>query len=151
MNRLHRAFTQYSPTRGVAAILAMGLFTWGVWVLFPGESFTSPVYDYMETLAKESVWGGLYAFAGITLLIGVFIKDIEWIRRGSFLGFLLWGLTAGLGLVAEPSGPVVVTRLIIALLHAWIYIQVKVHPELITGEVSIEDLKEYKLTKENKQ
>lgn len=148
MNRLTQAFTLYSPTRGVAAILAMGLFVWGVWVMVPGVSFESPVYAYMLTLATEGVWGAMYAFAGITFLIGVFIKDIEWIRRGSFLGFLLWGLTAGLGLVAEPSGPVVVTRLIIALLHAWIYIQVKVHPELITGEVSIEDLKSFKLTKE---
>ena len=147
MSRVRDAFTLYSPTRGVAAILAAGLLVWGLWVLAPGVSFTSPVYAYMLTLATESVWGGLYAFAGITFMVGVLIKDIEWIRRGSFLGFLLWGLTAGLGLVAEPSGPVVVTRLIIALLHAWIYLQVKVHPELITGEVSIGDLKDYKATR----
>ncbi len=150
MNRVVKALTSYSPTRGVAAILAMGLLVWGVWVMFPGVSFSSPVYEFMLTLAIEPVWGMLYAFAGITFMVGVWTKDIEWIRRGSFLGFLLWGVTAALGLVAEPSGPVVVTRMIIALLHAWIYVQVKVHPELITGEVTIDDLKNYTKMKENK-
>ncbi len=147
MSRLRDAFTFYSPTRGVAAILAIGLFAWGLWVLLPGAAMISPVYAYMLTLATEPVWGTIFAFAGTTFMVGVLTKDIEWIRRGSFLGFLLWSLVAGLGLVAEPAGPVVVTRMIIALLHGWIYMQVKIHPELITGEVSIEDLKNFNATK----
>ena len=146
---IYRGVTQYSPTRGVALILGLGLLIWGLWVVFPGTSFTSPVYTYMLELAKEAVWGAMFAFAGITTLVGVWIKDIEWIRRGSFLGFLLWGLVAGLGLVAEPSGPVVVTRLIIALMHAWIYMQVKIHPQLISGEVTIPDLTEYTTHRKN--
>lgn len=149
MSRIASAFTEFSPTRGVAAILGLGLLIWGLWVLWPGVAFASPVYVVMLDLAKEAVWGGIFAFAGGTMMIGVLGKDIEWIRRGSFLGFILWALVAILGLFAEPSGPVVVTRMIIALLHAWIYIQVKVHSDLITGEVNMQTLRDYNAHKTN--
>lgn len=149
MSRLHDAVTLYSPTRGVGLILALGLLIWGVWVLLPVVSFAGPLYATMLAVAVEPAWGGMFAFAGATFLVGVIGKDIEWIRRGSFLGFLLWSLVAILGCIAEPTATPVVTRLIIALLHGWIYIQVKIHPELITGEVSITDLKDYNEVRNN--
>lgn len=145
--RFTQALTKYSPTRGVAAILAVGLLVWGLWVLLPPVAFATPGFALMLDIAVEPAWGALFAFAGGTFLIGVLGRDIEWIRRGSFLGFILWGLIALLGCVADPSATAVVTRVVIALLHAWIYIQVKIHPELITGEVSIEDLTNYKANK----
>lgn len=148
---LLKALTDYSPTRGTALILAVGMLAWGVWVLLPYVSFTGAVYTLMGQLANEEVWGGLFAFAGLTMGFGVWTTNIEWLRRGAFIGFALWTLVAVLGVIAEPTATAVVTRAIIALMHAWVYVQVNVHPELVSGAVTIPDINEYvKVKKEER-
>jgi hypothetical protein len=140
---LNDAFTQYAPTRGFALILGFGLLAWGVWVALPFLAFHGAMYSLMLHLASEFFWGCMFMFSGISMLYGVWKGDIEWIRRGSFLGFALWFIIAMLGFYAEPTAVTIVTRNIIALLHAWLYLQVKIHPQLITGAIKIPDLDEF--------
>ena len=138
------AVSLYAPTRGIAMILGVGMLIWGLWVLMPFVAMSGPVYEFMISLASEVVWGGLFTFAGITLCAGTWLKDVSWIATGAFLGFALWTTIAVLGVISEPSATPVVTRGIIAAMHAWLYIQIKVHPELVAGTITIQDLRDYK-------
>jgi hypothetical protein len=143
------ALTFYSPSRGIVLILGLGMLVWGVWVMLPFASFALEAFDLMLNLAIEEFWAGLFIFAGSTMTFGTITGNIEWIRWGAFLGFLLWTIIAVLGCIATPTATLVVTRSIIALLHGWMYVQVKIHPQLITGEVKITDLREYMEHKHN--
>ena len=132
-------------------ILGIGMLVWGLWVILPFTAFVGPIYEFMLSLAVEGVWGALFLFAGITMTVGTFRKDIDWIKSGAFLGFALWLMLAILGVIAEPSATPVVTRGIIAVMHAWVYIQVKVHPELVAGTIKISDLRDFVTKKEIKE
>ena len=146
-----RGLSEYAPTRGFAFILALCLIAWGTWLLLPFNAFANPVFAVMASLAVENVWGGMFSFAGVTLGVGVWTKDPEWISRGAFLGFSLWIILAALGVVADPTASTVVSRATIALMHAWLYVQIHLHPELVSGHVTITDLKAYKETQNNKE
>jgi hypothetical protein len=82
-------------------------------------------------------------FGGITMSYGTFSADVEWIRNGAFLGFCIWLLLAVLGFVSDPNATATITRTIVALMHAWVYVQVKIHPYLVTGKVKVTDLYQY--------
>lgn len=138
------ALMNYAPTRGIALILGIGMVIWGVWVLLPFVAFTGTVYAFMLSLAAEPVWGGLFLFGGATMSYGVFSKNIDYISMGAFLGFFLWLIVAVFGVIAEPGATPVVTRGIIAAMHAWLYLQVKFNPELVAGTIKISDLRDYK-------
>jgi hypothetical protein len=133
-------FSEYAPTRGIAFILGMSLLAYGIWLGLPFDSFANPAYAYMADLAAEAVWGAAFTFAGAALSYGVFTKSEEWIQRGSWLGFFLWTVVAIMGVVSAPITPVHIVRLTIALMHAWVYVQVKLHPYLVNGYVSMKDL-----------
>lgn len=123
------------------------MLAWGIWVGLPFVSFGVPAYAIMGRLATESIWAAMFVYGGFSVLLGTFTKDIEWIRRGTFVGFLLWMVVAILGCIADPTATAVVTRSVIALMHAWVYVQVKLHPKLITGEITIGDLEVFSKNK----
>lgn len=140
---LKEAFTEYAPTRGVALILCASLLAWGLWVLLPFEAFANPAFALMVSIASEPMWGMAFAFAGLSLGRGIVKKDVALVRTGALLGFFLWMLIAVMGGIAEPAATGMITRSTIALMHAWVYVQAKVHPELLTGTVKVSDLKVY--------
>jgi hypothetical protein len=141
--RIRQAFTEYAPTRGIAMILGLGMVAWGLLVVAPPVSFVGASYALMNHLATEAVWGGFMLFGGITMSYGTFSADVEWIRNGAFLGFCIWLLLAVLGFVSDPNATATITRTIVALMHAWVYVQVKIHPYLVTGKVKVTDLYQY--------
>jgi hypothetical protein len=140
---IRQAFTEYAPTRGIAMILGVGMVAWGLLVMAPPVSFVGASYALMNHLALEAVWGGFMLFGGITMTYGTFSKDVDWIKSGAFLGFCIWMLLAVLGFIGDPTAVQIVTRSIVALMHAWVYLQVKIHPYLVTGAVKITDLYQY--------
>jgi len=142
-HRVEVAFSQYAPTRGIAFILAMGLLAYGVWLLLPLDSFANPAYALMGDIATKQTWGAVFAFSGATLGYGVWTRSDEWIQRGSWLGFVLWTVVAVLGVISAPLTPVLIVRMTIALMHAWVYIQVRLHPYLVNGYVTMTDLAAY--------
>jgi hypothetical protein len=71
------------------------------------------------------------------------MRDVDWIRSGAFLGFAIWTVIAILGTIADPTGTGFSLRGALAAMHAWMWLQVRLHPQLITGEVKIKDLRDY--------
>lgn len=143
VNAVKQGFSQYAPTRGIAFILGMGLLCYGIWLILPLDSFANPAYALMATLATKHVWGAIFTFSGSALMYGVFTKSEEWIQRGAWLGFFLWTIIAILGIFTVPMAPVHIVRMTIALMHAWVYIQVKLHPYLVSGYTNMNDLHQW--------
>lgn len=150
--KVAKAVTEYSPSRGICLILAIGMLVWGLWVFAPFDAFTTSSFALMSKLGSEYMWGALMTFGGATLITGVITKDVEWIRRGAFIGFILWAILAVLGTVSDPTATGFAVRGTLAFMHAYMYMQVKLHPELISGTLKIADLQEWvKSRKENTQ
>lgn len=147
-----RAMTYYAPTRGIVGILSLSLMLWGMWVANPFvTTFQNPVYDVMTVVATEIAWGVTFIFAGLNLLYGTVKGSAEAVRRGAFLGWMLWVLVSVMYGMAEPAATMVVTNFCLALMHGWVFIQAKIHPELLTGEITISDLKTYKKERNNNE
>jgi hypothetical protein len=120
------------------------MLVYGVTLLLPADTFaTSAAFQIMAQLGSENLWGGMMLFGGLTLLAGVVMRNTEWIRSGAFIGFVIWGCLAVMGVITDPTGTGLAVRGTLALMHAYMYMQVKVHADLITGEITIKDLRDY--------
>lgn len=138
-------FDEYTPTRGFALILALGLVMFGVWLLNPYiVTFDAPIYAGLSGLGTEYLWGSIFFVSGGILLIGVILRNLTMVAVGSFLGWLLWTATSVLYGVADPTSTPVVSVFLLALMHAWIYLQTRIHPLVINGEFT-EAAREYKI------
>lgn len=125
------------------------MLLWGIWVVLPFTAFSSASFALMAKLGTEYMWGGFMLFGGITLVFGTITRNIDLIRSGAFLGFVIWLVLGILGTISDPTATGLAVRLTLALMHAYMYMQVKIHKELVTGEITIDDLREYCKTKNN--
>jgi hypothetical protein len=132
--------TQISPTRGFAFLVGLASFMWGVWVLNPTvDSLFNPMFVPLLTLAPEWFWGSLFLVVGATKIIAVFMRSEFWIRISTFMGCLLWFTFATFFLLANWKVTGVPTYYIVSAMNAWIYLQVKFHPEIISGNKVLPD------------
>jgi hypothetical protein len=140
-SRIKEAMTNFAPSRGICLILAIGMMVYGITLLLPTHVFAgSAAFALMAQLGSENLWGGIMLAGGAQLLVGVVRKSIESLRRGAFIGFILWGLLAVLGTITDPTGTGLAVRGTLALMHAYMYLQVKINAPLITGEIKISDV-----------
>lgn len=131
---LIREFTEVSPTRGFTTILGLTLLTWGLWVMNPYvDTFESPFYSVMKEAAVEPVWATLFIIAGASLLVGVIFQNVSSVARGSFMGFFLWLALSIMYFLGDYTVSVWITNFWIAMMHAWLYLQVQFHPQTIVG------------------
>jgi hypothetical protein len=138
LKRLTLATQQMTPARGIMFLLGMGLVLWGVWVGNPMvATFNNPFYLVLSEVATESAWSAMALVAGITTVVGVVRRDPFLVRTGALLGFLFWLTVSIMYGIADPTITPVITNFVLALLHAWIYMQIKLRPETIYQNVEV--------------
>lgn len=121
---------QVSPFRGCCFLMSLGLMLWGLWVANPFvDTFDAGFYMAMQNLASEATWATMFLISGFVFMLGVIRRDFERIRFGSLLGFILWLFVAVLYGISDPSVTPTATNTVLAALHGWVYVQVKMHPE----------------------
>jgi hypothetical protein len=130
-----------APFRGVLFFLSLSLTLWGLWVGNPFvDTFQSDFYRTMQTLASEAVWSVMFLVAGLTMMVGVIRRDSERIRFGAFLGFILWLFVSLLYGVSDPTVTPTATNFVLSLLHGWVYMQIKWHPESLLDNTETSSL-----------
>jgi len=75
-------------------------------------------------------------------VVGVLREDVFLVRVGALLGFLFWFTVSIMYGIADPTVTPVVTNLILAIMHGWIYMQLKLRPEHVYKNVEIVVIKE---------
>lgn len=129
--------TRFGPTRGFILLLSIGLMAWGLFVLNPMvDTFNSAdFYMALATMAREEVWGAAFLVSGAVTLYGVLKRNVDVIAIGSMLGFLLWAFLSLAYTLSENYVTPIITNAILALIHGWAWLSVKLEPQVITNKV----------------
>lgn len=116
--------------------MGLAMLLWAVIVLNPMvETFSHQFYDALSFIMPEEAWGIVFLVGAISLMWGVLNRNIAATRLGANIGFLLWLLLSILYGIAEGfTITPIATTACIALMHAWLFWQVRVHPESITHD-----------------
>lgn len=132
--------TKISPTRGFAFLLSLTTLTWGLWVSNPyTESMTAVVYNPLTSIAPEVFWACFALLAGFFQMLGVFVRNSQMIRNSSFGGMMFWTALGCFIVASAPWAPGGPTFIILAIMNGWIYLQVRFHPEIISGNKILPD------------
>ena len=90
-------------------------------------------------IGPEYYWAIVPLFAGLTKLIGVLCRANAIIRLSSFIGMMFW-MALGIFIITEaPWAAVPPVFIVLSLMNAWIYLQVRFHPEIIIGNKILPD------------
>lgn len=126
-----------------AAISIMGVYTfvWGLWLTLPWDTFgRSPIYEMMNTLAPELVWGIVAMFIGILMLYGVFKMGYTALHRGALAGFYYWLVISGFYLFGAWQSVGWINAFMVSIYCAFVAINLRVNRK--TVDSSLHDNKE---------
>ena len=108
-------------------MLSLGSLFWGAMLLFPGETFSRPMFTVLSEVMPEIFWGILFlisGFAGLYSLFCGYVKKIL-IVIDSLLGCFLWtSITIGMLLSAftvgnNSSAPAAASPAIVLAMESW--------------------------------
>lgn len=126
--------TNVSPTRGFVFLVGLVSLMWGLWVVNPQvESLSNPIFNPLMQIASEWVWACFFIIVGLIKIIAVLTRNSKAIRFATFMGTMLWFALATFLIVEEWKVTGVVTYYGLSIMNAWAYLQVRFHPEIISG------------------
>lgn len=126
-----------------AAISIMGVYTfvWGLWLALPWATFTrSPIYEMMNSLAPELVWGIAAMLIGAIMLCGVIMQGYKALRRGAAAGFYYWFVVSGFYLMGSWESVGWINALMVSIYCAFVAINLRVNRKSLDS--SLHDNKE---------
>lgn len=91
------AFAITRPINKVAAVtLSVYTFLWGLWLISPfWEVFQrAGVYEWLSSVAPESMWGLFAVSVGMVMTYGVIKSSYNSLTIGAFAGFIHWLIIA---------------------------------------------------------
>ena len=94
---------------------------------------TADFYSVLGTIATEPTWGVGFILAGTVMLYGTIKRNVSIIAVGSMVGFCLWAFLSCAYLASETYVTPIVTNFILALIHGWAWLAVKMEPSVITN------------------
>jgi len=126
-----------------AAISIMGTYTlvWGLWLAMPWATFNrSPIYEMMNTLAPELVWGLAAMGIGLMMLHGVFKMSYNALHRGALAGFYYWLVVSGFYIVGSWQSVGWINACMVSIYCAFVAINLRVNRKVVDS--SLHDNKE---------
>jgi hypothetical protein len=126
-----------------AAISIMGTYTlvWGLWLAMPWATFSrSPIYEMMNTLAPELVWGLAAMGIGLMMLHGVFKMSYNALHRGALAGFYYWLVVSGFYIVGSWQSVGWINACMVSIYCAFVAINLRVNRKVVDS--SLHDNKE---------
>jgi hypothetical protein len=106
--------------------LALGEFFWAVMLLWPGDTFGRPTYNYMAMVMSEELWGMVFLITSIIQIVLVLSHKIHTICARYFAGWnaMLWSYTVvSMLLSVYPPPAAIGGEIAMALSAIWIWIQ----------------------------
>ncbi len=82
-------YNEYSP-KPIEFMSAVAMTLWGLWLLLPWDTFSTPAYAFMSNIAPEAVWGLAMFFIGIVQFGYVIYGTLAHRRVSMKLASLVW-------------------------------------------------------------
>ncbi len=121
-----------------AAISIMGAYTfvWGLWLALPWATFNrSPIYEFMEGLAPELLWGIAAMCIGTLMLRGVWKQSYRPLHTGAAAGFYYWFVIAVFYILGSWESVGWINAFMVSLYCAFVAINLRVHRKFIDPEL----------------
>jgi len=121
-----------------AAISIMGAYTfvWGLWLTLPWSTFDrSVIYEYMERLAPEIVWGIVAMLIGLFMLRGVWKQSYRALHTGAAAGFYYWLVIAVFYILGSWQSVGWINSFMVSLYCAFVAINLRVNKKFIDPEL----------------
>ena len=107
-----------------AGVMGLGIL-YGLFLLLPFDSFTSPVFRVLLSVAPEAVWGCLSLGYGLAMLVGI-AGYSEWLRSNAvFAASGHWLFVATSAFLGSPLTPAWVVYSAVAGASIWAFIRVQ--------------------------
>lgn len=115
-------------TRIATLASALSGYSWGICLLIPGDTLARPTYRYMNALAPEEVWAGIFLLIGTLQVYRLYSKLT---KRAAFfdlvikfIAMLLWTVVAVLCITAQwPVAAAMSDTFVIALATWWDFLR----------------------------
>lgn len=109
-------------------IVSAFTFLWGLFVALPFNVFTqAPLYDSMNSVAPEIVWGAIAMVVGLGMIWGVVKPSITSLTRSAYLGAIYWGTIAGFYLTGDWQNTGWLVCIFISVYCSFVYLNVRVN------------------------
>jgi len=121
-----------------AAISIMGAYTfvWGLWLALPWATFNrSPIYEFMESLAPELLWGIAAMCIGTLMLRGVWKQSYRPLHTGAAAGFYYWFVIAVFYILGSWESVGWINAFMVSLYCAFVAINLRVNRKFIDPEL----------------
>ena len=121
-----------------AAISIMGAYTfvWGLWLALPWATFNrSPIYEFMESLAPELLWGIAAMCIGTLMLRGVWKQSYRPLHTGAAAGFYYWFVIAVFYILGSLESVGWINAFMVSLYCAFVAINLRVNRKFIDPEL----------------
>ncbi|QFP97363.1 hypothetical protein SEA_SPILLED_51 [Streptomyces phage Spilled] len=121
-----------------AAISIMGAYTfvWGLWLALPWATFNrSPIYEFMEGLAPELLWGITAMCIGTLMLRGVWKQSYRPLHTGAAAGFYYWFVIAVFYILGSWESVGWINAFMVSLYCAFVAINLRVNRKFIDPEL----------------
>jgi hypothetical protein len=121
-----------------AAISIMGAYTfvWGLWLALPWATFNrSPIYEFMEGLAPELLWGIAAMCIGTLMLRGVWKQSYRPLHTGAAAGFYYWLVIAVFYILGSWESVGWINAFMVSLYCAFVAINLRVNRKFIDPEL----------------
>lgn len=106
--------------------LALAEFCWAVMLLWPGDTFGRPTYDYMSKVMSEELWGVIFLISSVTQITVVLLGDTHSRFSRYFAGWnaCLWGYTVvSMLLSVYPPPAAIGGEISLGFAAVWIWIR----------------------------
>lgn len=125
-NKLNHLFND-SDLLAIRFMLATGSLLWGAMLLWPGDTFTRPMFSVVRQVMPEIFWAVLFLISGAAGMYSLFYGNVKrsLVWFDSLLGCFLWSsITIGMFMSAFTIGnnatpPAAIAPSVIMALASW--------------------------------
>lgn len=115
---LKLVYNDHSP-RPIEFMSGLAMALWGLWLLIPWVTFSTPAYAFMYNLAPEWIWGAAMLVLGATQLSYVLLGNIQHRKWSMQIATLVWLFIAVNFAIARIESTAVPIYSVFSLLCYW--------------------------------